>query len=237
MRGTCPALLHHHTRDVSGFFEQFGTVSKLRLSRNKKTGKSKHFAFLEFATPEIAGIVADAMNDYMLMGQKLQCRVRTLLSQATWKRHSGHLPTQVLLKSEVHEDLWKGANRRFRTIPWRKIEMKRHNAPRTPEQSAQRLERAVARDRKRMARIAAAGIQYEYDALEAPEGAPKRKKRTAPEEKRTVTEDKRPAGKKAASKAEVSKAAAKVVTKAAKAKGRAADLPRADAKRRKKSDT
>lgn len=129
---------------------------------------------------------------------------------------------QVLLKGEVHEDLWKGANRRFRTIPWRKVEMKRHNAPRTPEQSAQRLQRAVARDRKRTARIAAAGIEYEYDALEAPEAAKlpqKGKKRTAPaaEEGRAV--------KKPATKA--TKQDAKVVERVAKAKGRAADLPAA----------
>lgn len=35
---------------------------------------------------------------------------------------------------DVHADLWKGANRKFDKVPWRKIEMERHNAERTPEQ-------------------------------------------------------------------------------------------------------
>lgn len=35
---------------------------------------------------------------------------------------------------DVHADLWKGANRKFDKIPWRKVEMERHNAERTPEQ-------------------------------------------------------------------------------------------------------
>lgn len=37
----------------AGFFGQFGTVTKVRVSRNKKTGKAKHYAFLEFAFPEV----------------------------------------------------------------------------------------------------------------------------------------------------------------------------------------
>ncbi len=81
MRGMVPvcASMHHNIPHFppfrAGFFEQFGTVSKLRLSRNKKTGKSKHYAYLQFSTPDVASIVAGAMDGYMLMGQKLQCRV------------------------------------------------------------------------------------------------------------------------------------------------------------------
>lgn len=37
---------------------------------------------------------------------------------------------------EVHPQLWKGANRKFAKVPWRKIELERHNADRTPEQQA-----------------------------------------------------------------------------------------------------
>ena len=75
------------------FFEQFGEVKRLRLSRNKKTGASKHYAFIEFETPEIAEIVMNTMNNYILFGHKLKCN--------------------VMMVSDIHEDLWKGANRRF----------------------------------------------------------------------------------------------------------------------------
>lgn len=57
------------------FFQQFGTIKHLRLSRSKKTGGSKHYGFIEFETPEVAEIVADTMNNYYLFGQKLVCEV------------------------------------------------------------------------------------------------------------------------------------------------------------------
>ena len=47
----------------------------MRVSRNKKTGKAKHYAFLEFQYPEVAATAAEAMNDYMLFTQKLVVRV------------------------------------------------------------------------------------------------------------------------------------------------------------------
>ena len=53
------------------FFTQFGNVTNVRVSRNKKTGKAKHYAFLEFQYPEVAATAAEAMNDYMLFTQKL----------------------------------------------------------------------------------------------------------------------------------------------------------------------
>lgn len=78
---------------------------KLRLSRNKKTGKSKHYAFIQFETPEIAQIVADTMNNYLLFGHRLLCKVMT----------------------DVHEDIWKGANKKFHVIPWKKKNREQHN--------------------------------------------------------------------------------------------------------------
>ena len=43
---------------------------------------------------------------------------------------------RVMGPQEVHPQLWKGANRKFAKVPWRKIELERHNADRTPEQQA-----------------------------------------------------------------------------------------------------
>ena len=48
-------------QQLQGFFGQFGTVTRVRLSRNKRTGKSKHFAFIEFAHRDVCEIVAKAM--------------------------------------------------------------------------------------------------------------------------------------------------------------------------------
>ena len=54
------------------------------------------------------------MDGYMMFTQKLDCH--------------------VLKASEVHTDLFKGANRAFKKIPWDVIEQKRHNKPRTVTQ-------------------------------------------------------------------------------------------------------
>jgi len=56
------------------FFSQFGEVTQLRLSRNKK-GKSRHYAFVEFLDPVVATIVADTMNGYIMFTRMLVCKV------------------------------------------------------------------------------------------------------------------------------------------------------------------
>jgi len=47
------------------FFNQFGVVTRIKLSRNKKSGKSKHYAFIEFMDPIVAKIVADTITDIL----------------------------------------------------------------------------------------------------------------------------------------------------------------------------
>jgi len=65
----CRAWLGLYARACAGFFAQFGRVTKVRVSRNKKTGAAKHYAFLEFASAEVAAIAAEAMDGYMLFTQ------------------------------------------------------------------------------------------------------------------------------------------------------------------------
>jgi len=79
------------------YFSQFGAVTRLRLSRNKKTGASKHYAFIEFANSEVAEIVAKTMHNYLMFGHILQCR--------------------IIAPEQVHPELFKGANERFKVDP------------------------------------------------------------------------------------------------------------------------
>ena len=85
------------------------------------------------------------------------------------------LSCRVLPKSEVHPELFKGANRRFKNVPWKKLEAQRHNKARTPEEHAKRVARALQRDAKRKQRIEAAGIEYEYEGLDKQLQAPSKK--------------------------------------------------------------
>jgi nucleolar protein 15 len=173
MKGTCSHicfLIACHTNPLippppppppsTEYFSQFGRVHKIRLSRNKKTGKSKHYAFLEFQNAAVAQVVADAMDGYMFFGQKLSAR--------------------VMRRAEVHPELFKGANRVFKKVPWKKIEMERHNKAVDGEVAAKRTAAATKRNKARAEAIKEAGIDYEFPGAGAAAPAAKKAKKAAP---------------------------------------------------------
>ncbi|XP_046442121.1 MKI67 FHA domain-interacting nucleolar phosphoprotein-like [Daphnia pulex] len=55
-----------YEEELRGFFSQFGEVSRVKVSRSSKTGKSKGYAFIEFAFNDVAKIVAETMNNYLM---------------------------------------------------------------------------------------------------------------------------------------------------------------------------
>ncbi|KAA8539184.1 hypothetical protein F0562_025876 [Nyssa sinensis] len=135
-----------YENEMEGFFKQFGTIKRLRIARNKKTGKSKHFGFIEFESPEVAKIVADSMHNYLLFEHLLQ--------------------VYLIPPERVHPKLWKGVNRRYKPLDWVQIERKRHNKERTLEEHKKLVEGIKKRDNKRRKRIEAAGIDYECPEIE-----------------------------------------------------------------------
>jgi nucleolar protein 15 len=76
------------------------TIAKPRLTH--QTGASKHYAYIEMSSQSVAEIVAETMNNYLLMGHLLKC--------------------QVIPAEEVHQDLWVGANKKFRKVPRARVE-------------------------------------------------------------------------------------------------------------------
>ena len=62
-------------REITVFLNQFGSVNRCRVSRSTKTGRSRCYAFVEFAEPEVARIVADTMSGYLLLEKRLVCHV------------------------------------------------------------------------------------------------------------------------------------------------------------------
>ncbi|EJU04940.1 RNA-binding domain-containing protein [Dacryopinax primogenitus] len=129
---------------MRGYFSQFGTVTRLRLSRNKKTGKSKHYAFIEFDSLPVAEIVADATNNYLMFGRLLQCKV---------------IPNE-----KVHPGLWVGANRKFRPVPRARVARLKHNKERTEEDQKKSAERLLKRQEEKKRKLAELGIDYDIDA-------------------------------------------------------------------------
>ena len=131
-----------YEQQMRGYFSQFGEVTRLRLSRNKKTGKSKHYAFVEFKHPEVAQIVAESMNGYLLFESVLKVRTMT--------------------EAECHPEMWKGANRKFKQVPWQKKAATQHDRERSADEQKARSAALLRGERRRRKKIADAGIEYDF---------------------------------------------------------------------------
>jgi nucleolar protein 15 len=131
---------------LRAYFSQFGDISRLRVSRNKKTGRSKHYGFIEFASGPVAQIVAETMDDYLLLGHILTCK--------------------VIPKDEVHPELWVGANRKWRVVPTYRLAHAQHNKPRSEGQQRAAEKRLLSRQASRKRKLAEAGIMYDFDKVE-----------------------------------------------------------------------
>ncbi|GIX66332.1 nucleolar phosphoprotein [Babesia caballi] len=63
---------------IKTYFSQFGTVVKIRLMKSKKTGNSRGYCYVQFETPEIASIAAEAMNNYFIDGRVLKVHLKPM---------------------------------------------------------------------------------------------------------------------------------------------------------------
>ncbi|KXN88481.1 hypothetical protein AN958_07147 [Leucoagaricus sp. SymC.cos] len=134
-----------YEEQLKGYFSQFGDITRLRISRNKKTGKCKHYGFIEFNSSSVAQIVAETMDNYLLTGHILRCK--------------------LIPKDEVHPELWIGANRKWRNVPRDRIVRVQHNKKRTAEQLARANKRLIKRQNERKRKLAEMGIEYAFDAI------------------------------------------------------------------------
>ncbi|KAI0130869.1 hypothetical protein F4814DRAFT_404033 [Daldinia grandis] len=137
--GRLPHGFYEH--EMRSYFSQFGKIEKLRMSRNKKTGASKHFAFIEFASAAVAGIVSKTMDNYLLFGRILKVK--------------------VVPKSQIHDDLWKGSNRRFKKVPLNKMAGNRLKKPLTESTWTQKITKEEQRRNQRAKKLQ--GIGYDFE--------------------------------------------------------------------------
>lgn len=125
---------------MQDYFSQFGTVSRLRLSRNRRTGRSKHYGWVEFTSKEVAEIVAETMDGYLIHPHRIVCKV-----------------------VEVDDEkIWKGANKVFKKIPWTKINRERLEGKKTKEKWEDLVKKDKERSEKRAEKLKAVGIDYEF---------------------------------------------------------------------------
>lgn len=129
---------------LRAYLTQFGDIRRLRLARNKRTGATKHYAFVEFADEDVGKIVCETMHNYLLEGRLLQ--------------------VHVLPKEKVHPNLWIGANRKYRKVPGARRHRVLHDErPRSGEQKLKVERKLLARQDERRKKIKAQGIDYDFE--------------------------------------------------------------------------
>lgn len=133
--------------EIRGFLTQFGSIRKLRLSRSKKTGNSRGYAFVEFVDPEVAAIVADTMSGYFLMEKRLVCH--------------------IMPRDKCHPNLFDGHNKKFIKVDWQGINREQVNKPRTAEGMKKITARLVKREAAKRKKLEALGIDYDFPGYEA----------------------------------------------------------------------
>ncbi|XP_046381939.1 MKI67 FHA domain-interacting nucleolar phosphoprotein-like [Haliotis rufescens] len=130
---------------MESFFSQFGKVTRLRMARSKRTGNSRGYAFVEFASEEVAKIVADTMNNYLMFEKLLKCA--------------------FLPKEKVHEALFKGCNRKFKRPKSHVNAIQRHNAVKSKAKQLTLARKTLSKQKKCFSKLAELGIDFTSDDI------------------------------------------------------------------------
>jgi nucleolar protein 15 len=141
---------------MQAYFSQFGPITNIRLARNKKTGKSKHFAFIQFASASVAEIVAKTMDKYLLFGHLLQARI---------------VPAE-----QVQENLWKGGKgvKGGKARPRNRIEGSKLRKGTDREGWEKRIEKEEKRRSEKAEKMKEMGYEFEMPGVKAVKAVPVR---------------------------------------------------------------
>ncbi|WEW55535.1 nucleolar protein [Emydomyces testavorans] len=164
--GRIPHGFYEH--EMRAYFSQFGEITLLRISRNRTTGRSKHFGFIQFASESVAKIVADTMDNYLMFGHILKCKF---------------IPQDAL-----PPNVWKGANKRFKKVPWNQIEKKSLETPKTRDQWSKKIDKEESKRKAKAKRMKALGYEMDLPKLTSVDEVPVQK--TLTEAEKSAVEDK-----------------------------------------------
>lgn len=156
-----------YEHQMRAYFSQFGEITRLRLSRNRITGRSKHYAFVEFSSTSVAKIVAATMDNYLMYGHILKCK---------------YVPSE-----QLHPEIWRGANRRFKKTPWNRIERKRLEKGKTREQWAERIQKEQQKRQAKAKKLKALGYDMELPQLKSVDEVPVQESKAIEEQKPAET--------------------------------------------------
>lgn len=148
-----------YERQMKEYFSQFGDITNLRVSRSRKTGKSKHYAFVEFKSAEVAEIVSNTMDNYLLFNHILKCK--------------------LVAPEQVHEKLWIGANKRFKAVPWNKLEGRKLKLGMDEAGWSKRVEREEVRRANKKEAMKSMGYDFNIPKLKSVKDLPKKQKQSS----------------------------------------------------------
>ncbi|KAG9470333.1 MKI67 FHA domain-interacting nucleolar phosphoprotein [Eleutherodactylus coqui] len=131
--------------ELREYFGQFGTVTRLRLSRSKKTGGSKGYAFVEFQCEDVAKIVADTMNNYLFCERLLKC--------------------ELVPPEKVHPRTFVHCNSIFKKPSHPAV--KRYNKQRSMKEGQKMMDRLLGKETRLRKRLAEKGIDYDFPGFAA----------------------------------------------------------------------
>ncbi|XP_052056365.1 MKI67 FHA domain-interacting nucleolar phosphoprotein [Apodemus sylvaticus] len=131
---------------IYNYCAQFGDISRFKLSRSKRTGNSKGYAFVEFESEDVAKIVAETMDNYLFGERLLSCK--------------------FMPREKVHEDLFNQRNVSFHPPSFPAV--KRYNQKRGHLQMLKMEYRFKKKEQLLRKKLAEKGIDYSFPSLVLP---------------------------------------------------------------------
>lgn len=138
-------------REITVFLNQFGNVMRCRVSRSKKTGRSRGYAFVEFVDHDVAKVVAETMSGYFLLEKRLVCH--------------------ILPQDQVHELMFAKAKRIATKADIHKKARLEVNKQRSSDALKGITAKLVKREEMKRKKLSALGIDYDFPGYAAGAGA------------------------------------------------------------------
>nr|POE52179.1 putative rna-binding protein [Quercus suber] len=142
--GRLPHGFYEH--QLRAYLSQFGDILHLRLARNKRTGRSQHYAFVEFSSAAVSDIVAKTMDKYLLFDHILQVR--------------------RVRREDVKENMFAGESRK-KPAPRNKLERGHLRRGMIREGWEARVEKETQRRKGKEAKLKEIEYDFEMPALKA----------------------------------------------------------------------
>jgi len=137
-------------REITVFLNQFGNVMRCRVSRSKKTGRSRGYAFVEFVDHDVAKVVAETMSGYFLLEKRLVCH--------------------ILPQDQVHELMFAKAKRIATKADIHKKARLEVNKQRSTDALKGITAKLVKREEMKRKKLASLGIDYDFPGYAAGAG-------------------------------------------------------------------